>query len=296
MRPLSPFRPQTARRPDPAPSRLAYRLQRLALSHGLRRAFVLGMPALAIAVIGGLTLASPDRRAALHARIDAVRLAIASRDEFMVRTVAIDGASPGVASGITRILSLDLPVSSFDLDLAAMQDRVLSLDAVERADLRVKPGGLLDIRVRERVPALVWRGPDGLDLLDASGNRVAALAARADRADLPLISGLAADRAAAEALALVEAASPLAPRLRGLVRVGERRWDLVLSGGQKIKLPETDPVAALARVIAVDAADDLFAREVVLVDMRLPHRPTVRLKPAAAQMLRQVKLTELGDE
>ncbi len=297
MRPLTPFRrPGPRTRSDPAPSRLAYRMQRLALTPSVRRGFTLGMPAFAVAVIGALALASPERRAGLVAHAAAMQEAVRSRKEFLVHEMRIAGASDGVGAEIAARLDVEMPVSSFDLDLADLRARVLALDAVERADLRVRPGGVLDIDVVERVPALLWRRADGLTALDRAGKPVGAVAARADRADLPVISGRGADRAAGEALALVAAAAPLDARLRGLVRIGERRWDMILSDGQKIKLPQDDAVDALERVLEVDRARDLFARHVVLVDMRLPRRPTVRLHPDTARDLRQVKLTGLGDD
>ncbi len=296
MRPLTSFRRPPPRRGDPAPSRMAYRMQRLALTPSVRRAFTLGVPAFALAVIGGLTFASPDRRAALAAWAGDMQEAIRSREEFMVHDLAIAGASGDLREAVTGRLALDLPASSFDLDLGALRDRVMALDAVERADLRVRPGGVLDVEVVERVPALLWRTAEGLTALDAAGKPVGPVAARAERSDLPLVSGRGADRAAEEALRLVSAAEPLAVRLRGMARIGERRWDLILSDGQKIKLPETGAEDALRRVLEVDAEQNLFARDVVLVDMRLPRRPTVRLHPDTARDLRQVKLSQLGDD
>lgn len=296
MRPLTPFRRPPPRRGDPAPSRLAYRMQRLALTPSVRRAFTLGVPAFALAVIGGLTFASPDRRAGLAAWAGEVQEAIRSREEFMVHDVAIAGGSEALRETVAGRLALDPPASSFDLDLGALRDRVMDLDAVDRAELRVRPGGVLDVEVEARVPRLLWRTAGGLTALDGTGQRVGPVAERSARSDLPLVSGRGADRAAEEALRLVAAAAPLEARLRGLVRIGERRWDLILSDRQKIKLPESGAEAALRRVLEVDAEQDLFARDVVLVDMRLPRRPTVRLHPDAARDLRQVKLSQLGDD
>jgi cell division protein FtsQ len=77
--------------------------------------------------------------------------------------------------------------------------------------------------------------------------------------------------------------------LRGLVRVGERRWDVVLDRDQRILLPEADPVPALERVIALDEATELLARDVAVVDMRNPSRPTLRLTAAAMEELRRLR-------
>jgi cell division protein FtsQ len=70
--------------------------------------------------------------------------------------------------------------------------------------------------------------------------------------------------------------------------VGDRRWDLVLDRDQRVLLPETGAVAALERVIALDEAQQLFARDISLIDMRIPERPTVRVTPAGIAALQQI--------
>ena len=280
---------------DPAPSRLAYRMQRLALTPSVRRGFTFGVPVFVMGLIGTLTLADQDRRDALLDWAANVKAEVQTREEFMVRMMSVVGASDIVTQDVREVLSLDFPVSSFELDLPEMQERVQALDAVKTASLRIKPGGVLEMVVQQRRPAFVWRTASGLELIDADGHLVMPLEDRTGRPDLPLLTGAGADVAAREAAALVRAAAPLVTRLRGLVRIGERRWDVVLSDGQKIRLPERNPVGALEQVLAVDTAQDLFERDVVLVDMRDPRRPTVRLRPEAAKVLRQVKFQELGD-
>ncbi|EKE45348.1 cell division protein FtsQ [Oceaniovalibus guishaninsula JLT2003] len=288
------MRSLTAPRRDPAPSRLSYRLQRLALTPMVRVAVRRGLPLLALLLVLAVLLGDADRRAVLTDRIADLRMQIQQRDEFMVHEIRIDGASDLVAAEIGRALALDLPVSSFDLDLEALYDGVARLDAVSRTDLRVRPGGVLEVRVVQRVPAAIWRGPTGLHLLDADGARVALLPRRADRPELPLLAGEGAERAVPEALRILDAARPIAGRIRGLTRMGERRWDVVLDNGQRILLPRADPVPALERVVALDAARDLLDRDVAAVDMRNPARPTLRLGAATALRLRNIKLTELG--
>ena len=54
-----------------------------------------------------------------------------------------------------------------------------------------------------------------------------------------------------EYLALVAAAGPLAERIRAGTYVSGRRWTLKLDGVD-IRLPEADPGAALARLVALE--------------------------------------------
>ena len=63
--------------------------------------------------------------------------------------------------------------------------------------------------------------------------------------------------------------------------MGDRRWDLVLDRNQKIMLPEQNAPAALERLIALDKAEDLLARDILTVDLRNEQRPVLRLSPYA---------------
>ncbi|WP_017999978.1 cell division protein FtsQ/DivIB [Paracoccus sp. N5] len=298
----APSRPAPSQQPrpvrkDPAPSRLAYRLNRMMLRPLVRRLVHVGLPAFLAALVAGIWLSDDTRRANLTGGIDAIVDKVQHRDEFMVRMMTIEGASPVVDKGLRAMLPVDLPASSFDLDLEKLRERVLKLDAVEAVDLRIKPGGVLSAVVTERVPAVLWRHARGIELLDKTGHRVASVTAREVRGDLPIISGEGADRAAAEALALIDAAGPVLPRLRGLERMGERRWDVVLDRGQRIKLPENGALQALERAIAIDRAQHMLDRDIAVVDLRQQQRPVVRLGLEAQNAIRHARgQPELGPD
>lgn len=268
-------------RRDPAPSRIAYRMQRLWLTPAFRIFLRHGLPLLVVILFFALYLGNAARRDALIAQFQALKTQVEHRPEFMVSMMSIDGASPDLADAVRGMLNIPFPISSFDLDLKGIRARIEGLDAVASADLRVVSGGVLQVTIHEREPAFVWRTRDGLQLVDATGHRVASLTERDARADLPLIAGDGANAAVPEAQAILAAAGPLEPRIRGLVRVGERRWDVDLDRDQTIMLPEDNPVAALERVIALDQAQDLLSHDITVVDMRLPDRPTLRLSQQA---------------
>lgn len=285
----------TPRRRDPAPSRWSYRFQRLWLTPAFRAALRLGVPVFTMLFFGGWFFSDIANRAFLEEKIAEVRRSVAERPEFEVKLMAIDGASVELAGDIREVLPIDFPISSFDLDLEQMQSVIEGLDATASARLRIRPGGILQVDVTERVPAVVWRAGSAVELLDVTGRRVAAIVHRSERLDLPLIVGEGADGAVAEALALIEAAAPVADRVRGLVRVGARRWDIVLDREQRILLPESGATEALEQVIALDQASDLLARDLSAIDLRNAHRPTLRMATQAVEELRRIKALEVGE-
>jgi cell division protein FtsQ len=126
-------------------------------------------------------------------------------------------------------------------------------------------------------------------MVDVTGAHVDTLVARMDRPDLPLIAGEGAVDHVIEALDLYRAAAPLGNRLRGIVRMGARRWDLVLDRDQRILLPEEGAVQALDRVIALDGAQDILSRDVTRVDLRLGARPTLQMSEHATGLWWEIR-------
>ena len=270
-----------ALRRDPAPSRWAYRLERLWLRPSVRLFVRRGLPALLAASAVAAWASDEGRRvAAWDWGADAVD-AVLDRPEFTVAHLRVEGASAELRADIDEALPVDLPLSRFKLDLAALRDLLEGLDPVRSAEVRVREGGVLELRVVERDPAVAFLRDDGIDVLDADGHRIATLELMEEAGTLPLISGEDAERRVPEALALTQAAAPVRDRLVGLVRVGQRRWDVVLDGGMRILLPEAAPVEALDRALALHAAKGVLDRDVAVLDLRLRGRPTVRMREGA---------------
>lgn len=288
--------PQMSLRPDPAPSRLKYRMERLMLTPLFRLLLRFGLPCLLTFSLATWWLSYDDNRMKIIDTYADLRSQVESRPEFMVNMMAVDGASDLVAEGIRQMLPLDFPISSFDLDLEAMRETVVSLDPVKSARLYVRQGNVLQVEVVERLPVVLWRNEQGLQLLDDEGVLVGPAFLRSDWPELPLIVGDGANGLVTEALELVAATEPLAARLRGLVRMGERRWDVVLDRDQRILLPETEPVQALERVIAMDHAVNMLERDLVAVDLRLANRPTLRMTDGAVQELIRIRAIEAGEQ
>ena len=274
---------------DPAPSRLAWRLERWMLTPGIRLGLRVGVPFALSLAAGTWYLSDELRRTAITDRVAEIRADIETRPEFMVNLMSVTGAGDEVAADIREILPVEFPVSSFDLDLEQVRATIAGLDPVREVSVRIRPGGVLEVHVTERLPVAVWRSYDQITLIDETGAHVAEIETRLERPDLPLIAGEGAERHVAEALRLHAAAAPLGEELRGLVRMGERRWDVVLDRGRRILLPEHGAEQALERVLALDAAQDLLDRDVVRVDMRMGQRPTVQMSADATETWWQIR-------
>ena len=278
---------------DPAPSKWKYRYQRWMLTPGVRAGVRIGTPLLLIAIIVSVWVSKEENRAMVTDQIAAFKEAVQQRPEFTLTRMQILGADAQTMADVQTMLPLTFPVSSFDLDLQEMKATVEDLYAVESAQVRAS-GGALQIEITPRVPVAVWRDKNTLRLIDAGQVVSGIIETRADRRDLPLIAGDGAYAHLEEALALFQTADPIKERVRGLVRMGERRWDMVLDKGVRLMLPTEDPIAALDRIIALNEAQDMLNRDIAAVDMRNPDRAVLRMTSDAANALRRV--SERGED
>lgn len=292
---MRPVRAPADRVPvDYAPSRIAYRVNRLWLSPWIRIGVKWVLPLAAVSGLGWIWVQQPGTQALIATIRTEVLSTLRDQPDFQVPLMEIHGAGDALASEIRAAIGITFPVSVLDLDLTKIHDTVAAFDAIKEVDARVMLGGALVVTVTERAPVAIWRTSWGLELLDIDGHRVGFTDSRDGAPDLPLIVADGADQAVAEALAIFEAAQPIADRVRGLKRQGERRWDVILVGGQVIQLPEKDPVPLLERVIAVHQAGQLLDRDIQVIDMRNVNRPTIRLGEEAVAYLGQMRDMERG--
>ena len=267
----------------PGPSKLSYRLSRAWAKPLLRNATLVYLPLVVLALAGWRVAADDDWRGMIEARTADLIEQVVARPEFAVRGVAVAGGSDELRAQVRRTLNIQPGTSSLKLDIEKLRHRVEALGAVERATVQFDPQGILRVAVVERIAVVLFRNADkALLMLDKGGVQIDPVGPRANYPELPVILGEGAPHRVGEVLGLLAAAPEIVPRLRAFVRVGGRRWDIVLDRDMVIKLPQTGSIEALSRIMALHYGEELLDRDIAVIDMRLPDRPALRMKPEAA--------------
>ena len=271
---------------DPAPSRVAYRIMRLLLIPRLRLIFTLGFPSLLIfcATLGlFININVWENISAIKKDL---KLAFVERPEFMIKVASIDGSSDELANEIREILPLDFPVSYFDLDIKYLHKVVNEIPAVASAAIKISAGGVMQINVAEKTPAFIWRKDNVMSVIDETGSFIRIANSRVDYPKLPLVVGEAADLAVSEISSLMQANEYFKDHVRAFIRVGERRWDLILENNVRIMLPQREFLAAFDRLMLMNEAGSLLSGRLSNIDMRLVVRPTVRVDTVSVDPLK----------
>ena len=280
------LRQKVRRNIDPAPSRVAYRIMRLLLIPRLRLIFTLGFPSLLIfcATLGLFINVNVWEN--ISAIKKDLKLAFVERPEFMIKVASIDGSSDELANEIREILPLDFPVSYFDLDIKYLHKVVNEIPAVASAAIKISAGGVLQINVAEKSPSFIWRKDNIMSVIDETGSFIRIANSRVDYPKLPLVVGEAADLAVSEISSLMQANEYFKDHVRAFIRVGERRWDLILENNVRIMLPQREFLAAFDRLMLMNEAGSLLSGRLSNIDMRLVVRPTVRVDTVSVDPLK----------
>ena len=271
---------------DPAPSRIAYRIMRLLLIPRLRLIFTLGFSSLLIFCLTLGLFINVNVWENISAIKKDLKLAFVERPEFMIKVASIDGSSDELANEIREILPLDFPVSYFDLDIKYLHKVVNEIPAVASAAIKISAGGVLQINVAEKSPAFIWRKDNVMSVIDETGSFIRIANSRVDYPKLPLVVGEAADLAVSEISSLMQANEYFKDHVRAFIRVGERRWDLILENNVRIMLPQREFLAAFDRLMLMNEAGSLLSGRLSNIDMRLVVRPTVRVDTVSVDPLK----------
>lgn len=208
--------------------------------------------------------------------------AVTARTGFAINEIRVSGNHETSEIDIFDRVGLDGWTSLVGFDPEAARQRIASLPWVESVAVRKIYPSTLEVTVTERTPFAIWQQGSLLSLIEQNGAVIAPLAGTRHRT-LPLVVGPGAAEHAASVLARVAAYPDLAARVRGHVRVSERRWDLRLDNGVTIKLPELQEDKAIRELLALDHSHGLLSRDIETVDLRFADRLVVKLSPAAAE-------------
>jgi cell division protein FtsQ len=168
------------------------------------------------------------------------------------------------------------PILGFSL--SAARARIESLAWVQSAVVERRLPGTVLVILTEKRPFALWQHDGQFSVIDRDGDVVTERDVRAFRV-LPLVVGPGAPTHAATLLDTLARLPSIGARVVAAVRVGERRWNLLLKDGATIELPDGHAEAALARLAELDAKYALLDRPLAVVDMRLGDRLVLRPWP-----------------
>ena len=179
------------------------------------------------------------------------------------------------AAGITAHTSLVL------LDADAARDKLKSNPWIADAVVRKYYPNKIEIEVTEREAFALWQRNGKLAIVARDGTVLEEVTSgRPEK--LPLVVGEGAAKTAAEFLAVLDRFPSIRANVYGAVFVAERRWNLRMTNGVDVRLPESNLIVAFEALQKLADEQKIFSRDIEMIDLRIPGQVAVRMSAAAA--------------
>lgn len=210
-------------------------------------------------------------------------LAATARAGFRIEEVTIAGRGRTPTDQIAAALGSRHGAPILGLDLESIKDRLEAIPSVRAAAVERRLPDAVHIAIAERQPVAIWQNNGSHVLVDRSGHQIPGTIAGYE--SLPLVVGDGAGIRADELLTMLASEPALAARVKAAIRVGNRRWNLMLDDakdGMEVRLPEDNAEGAWARLAELERNRGLTNRQVNMVDLRIPDRMVVKTDKQSA--------------
>jgi cell division protein FtsQ len=201
---------------------------------------------------------------------------------FGIAAVSVSGGSQIDREQALALAGVTSRSSLLFFDAETARGRLVANPWVaDAAVLKLYPDRLL-ITLTERHAFALWQRNGRINVIAEDGTVLQPFVEDRYRG-LPLVVGSGAERRAKDFIRLIDRFPEIRSAVRASVLIAERRWNLRLTNGMDVRLPERDLQTALDRLVKLDHEKKLLSRDITSIDLRLPDRVTVRLSDLAAQ-------------
>ncbi len=210
----------------------------------------------------------------LSRRYEVIRQAfytLSAEHGLAIKEIYVDGRHFTAQEAIIQALGAHhmMPILAFDIDRA--QSALLSLPWVKNARIERRLPGTILVSIQERKATAIWQNKGALNLVDISGTVILDQPVK-DFESLPVIVGADAPSHIFALQTMAAQIPDLAKRLQSAVRVGQRRWDLHLTQGLIIKLPERNPELAMKKLAMLHKESQMLDKDYAVIDLRIEDR------------------------
>lgn len=268
--------------PKPRSSRKTPPRRRPAPPRWRRWAWRLGAPAALLLLLlgGGVWLWRAGLPSAAWAEVQAAFVRTGANAGLKLREVVVEGRRNMPRETLLASLGVTVGQPMLAIDPQAIKAKLEMLGWIRAAAVERRLPDQLYVRLTEAEPIAIWQHDGSFELIDRGG-KVIGGGHLGRFAQLPVLVGERAPQHAAGLFEMLAREPDLAARVTAAVWVGERRWNIRFDSGVDVKLPAESPQAAWSLLARIEREKRLLARNIAVIDMRLPDRLVVRLGPAA---------------
>lgn len=209
-----------------------------------------------------------------------------------VKKISIIGNGRTSIAVIKKTIAPVDNISMFSLNLESLKNKIEALPWVQHVSVQRLFPSTLKINIQERKPLALWQKQNQLLLIDLSGCPIPISNIKAFR-NLPLVVGANANKKASSLLDILSKTVYLKNLVKSASLIYNRRWNLNLSNGGIVQLPEHNWESAISNLETLNKKSKLLDKNLELIDMRIPPQIILRLKSETAKRYKNINSPSL---
>ncbi len=195
---------------------------------------------------------------------------------FTFNELLLEGRELTEPEDIINAVGLDVGDPLFLVSLDNIRDRLLTLNTVKNATVTRDLGGKIIVTLEEREPFVLWQHHGNIRVIDDEGITLQQLNA----ADFPHLITMVGEKAPYhmdELASFLTKDKSLVEQVTAAVYVSNRRWDIHLSNGTKILLPEKNPIDAWEKLLEMHEKHNILEQSLRAIDLRIKDKVFITL-------------------
>jgi len=219
-----------------------------------------------------------DYRTVLMERVRESYVEVMKKTHLVLEQAKVQGHIRTETNDILQVTDLSLGMAIFDVDLEQIHEEISRLPWVKSVMIeRQLPSSLL-ITVTEKTPIAMWQNNKKYMPLDEEGTPIPD--EQTKLSGLILVVGADAPQHTLALLEMLKRYPSVEEKVRSAVRVGNRRWDLILNDvdGLTVNLPAENVEQALALLQNSIEKEKLLEKDLKSINLKQPDRVVVTLR------------------
>ena len=190
-------------------------------------------------------------------------------DTFAIKKISIVGINNLSKEDVLKASGLKYGKNAFNLSVDQIRNNLEQIKWVKSAVVKRTLPSKFEISIVERVPIAYWQNKDQLYLVDANGVCMPTIK---QFPSLPISRGANANKAIPKFVKILKQFPLIEQQIVFCTFLGNRRWNIDISRGVLVKLPEENVIDALNILLRMGSKDGYFSSDIAVIDLRVPGR------------------------
>ena len=279
---------------DPAPSRLAYKINRLLYRFWFKSLLMIVFLASSALLAKKVLYKNIDLNAEIRALSEESSSLYRGLTELSISKILVKGAREPLKKEIIILVQNAATKGFSALKAQALREKIQDINKVEKAFVKLSTDGLVFVEVIQRKEAVVYFNNHLYEVLDSNGIILSIKQDYQGLSSFPLLVGKGGQKNINELLSLVNEIGSYQSEVLYYEWVGERRWDVHMKNGLVFKLPENNLSEGLVVMRMFLNETDKLLKPIVSVDLRNIDKPIIKFRKAPPEENIQKKAERLA--